>query len=78
MTTDKILDMIRDEREKQDDKWGEQNHHPLKWMSILMEEVGEASKAILEEDNVNYVDELIQVAAVVVAMIESHQRGNTI
>ena len=41
---------IHDERLKQEEKWGPQKHQPEKWMVILMEEVGEAAKAILEDD----------------------------
>ena len=78
MKREKIFKMIENERLNQDEKWGEQAHHPYKWMSILMEEVGEVAKAILEDDNVGYADELIQVSAVAVAMIESHQKGNRI
>ena len=36
------------ERARQDAKWGEQNHHPLAWLGILTEEVGELAEAILE------------------------------
>ena len=64
------------ERSRQDRKWGEQNHHPHKWTDILMEEVGERAKALLEDDPIGYRDECIQVAAVAVAMIESFDRGN--
>ncbi|NJB83641.1 nucleoside triphosphate pyrophosphohydrolase family protein [Wenyingzhuangia aestuarii] len=45
---EKILKEIVLERKKQDKKWGEQNHSPMEWMPILMEEVGEASKEALE------------------------------
>lgn len=43
-----IFDQIQIERIKQDTKWGTQNHDPQWWMNILMEEVGEVSKALLE------------------------------
>jgi len=36
------------ERERQDAKFGIQNNTPIEWISILMEEVGEASKEALE------------------------------
>ena len=68
------IEGIKTERLRQDNKWGEQNHHPEKWMNILMEEVGEASKAILEQDFEQYRKELIEVAAVAVAAIESYHR----
>ena len=71
-----VLDLVRTERMQQDSKWGEQNHPDLYWLGILMEEVGEASRAIIEgrgweekRDN-----ELIQVAAVAVAWIEAIRR----
>ena len=63
------------ERERQDAKWGEQNHPIETWMLILMEEVGEMSKAALEnrpEDEVR--SELVQVAAVALSMLESFDR----
>lgn len=39
-------------------------------MTVLMEEVGEVARAILERDYKNLFDELIQTAAVCVAMAE--------
>ena len=62
---------VYEERMKQDEKWGQQNHDPLKWNAILGEEFGEVSKAILEGDVKNYREELIQLAAVAVAAIEN-------
>lgn len=78
---------VTDERGKQLEKWGVQNHSPLEWMAILVEEVGEAQKEALEhhwEGNHYPIDpdrlqryraELIQVAAVAVAAIESLDRN---
>lgn len=43
-----ILNEIKKERQRQDAKWGEQNHNLVEWMAILTEEVGEASKEALE------------------------------
>jgi len=67
------------ERECQDAKWGEQNHNPYIWLAILGEEVGEANKAILEtrldgKEIIKYRDEMVQVAAVALAAIESYDR----
>lgn len=39
-----ILQAIAAERQKQDEKWGKQNHSPIEWLAILGEEVGEANK----------------------------------
>ena len=67
------------ERSCQDDKWGEQNHTPMEWLMILGEEVGEANKALLEhhfagKDIIKYRDEMVQVAAVALAMVECFDR----
>lgn len=79
-----VADEVLLERQRQDEKWGEQNHHPMEWLTILGEEVGEANKAALEAhfkgygaqgDWSNYRAELIQVAAVAVAMVECLDRG---
>lgn len=43
-----IYKEIKKERERQDEKWGEQNHNILKWNAILTEEIGEIGKAINE------------------------------
>jgi len=74
-----ILKEIKKERVKQDNKWGEQNHSPSDWLMILGEEVGEVNKAALEAKFgggtlIEYRKELIQVAAVAVAMIECYDR----
>lgn len=98
-----IFDQISIERDRQDVKWGEQNHpilspnYPedsrrfyyeeatlwkaanadralagcLAWDGILLEEVNEA---LAESDPVKIREELIQAAAVIVAMIESLDR----
>lgn len=82
----KILDEIQAERIKQDEKWGLQNHPPRDWCMILGEEVGEVNKAALEayfskyyfnkeKSLQEYRAELVQVAAVAVAMIESLDRN---
>ena len=43
-----VLHEVEDERERQNHKWGEQNHNPIEWISILGEEFGEASKEAIE------------------------------
>ena len=43
-----LLDEVRRERERQEDKWGAQNHEPSWWLTILAEEVGEAARDVLE------------------------------
>ncbi len=79
----KVINEIRAERTRQDDKWGVQNHHPIMWLGILGEEYGEACKGALEAhflgyaqtgDHSQYRKELVQVAAVAIAALESHDR----
>lgn len=81
-----VYDEIRQERQRQLDKWKIQNHLPIEWLPILMEEVGEVSREALEnhfpvykpfKGFENYRKELIQVAAVAVAMIESLDRNSS-
>lgn len=61
------------ELDRQFQKWGKQNHSFPFYLAILLEEIGEASRAYLEkkpgaEQQIH--TELIQVAAVAVAMAE--------
>lgn len=71
-----VLHDVLLERGHQESKWGVQRHTLSYWMLILNEEVGECSKALLEHDLVNYREELVQVAAVAVAAIESFDAGS--
>ena len=69
-----IANILR-ERDRQDEKWGAgRTLSPEMWLTILMEEVGEAAKAALE-GSANYPVELTQVAAVAIAAIESYDGG---
>lgn len=80
-----VLSEIAAERAAQDEKWGQQNHDAGTWLAILSEEVGEFSKAILEKrfpgsqgkiNEAEIREELKQVAAVAVSMIEAFDRGH--
>ena len=65
-----ILGEVAKERARQYDIFGTQDHSLNEWYTILGEEVGEVAQAILEEWRDDVRTELIQVAAVCVAMIE--------
>lgn len=74
------------ERLRQNEKWGKQEHDPIEWLGILGEEVGEVNKACIEtyfnyegadSDYSEYRKELIQTAAVCVAMIECLDEKNS-
>ena len=80
-----VLDEVKVERERRERLWGEQNHDPQDYFAILSEEVGEVAKEVVEwrfnpapkkrEDRLTFMrHELIQVAAVAVAMIEAIDR----
>lgn len=84
--TRSVLAEVSCERLRQEVRWGEQNHPPIIWHAILGEEVGEATKEILEalfsaDDTVKRDrlmrarQELIQVAAVAVATVQSLDRN---
>tara|TARA_B100001287_G_scaffold44957_1_gene34019 strand:+ start:1123 stop:1353 length:231 start_codon:yes stop_codon:yes gene_type:complete len=75
MKQSQILNLIKKERERQDKKWGIQNHNIFKWLAILGEEVGEVNKSALENNYQEVISELIQIGAVTVAMIESLERN---
>lgn len=69
--------LVAQERIRQEEKWGEQNHEPSLWLAILMEEVGEAASSILcnkwgtaKHRNKEFPKELVQVAAVCQAIYE--------
>ena len=66
-----IMEFIGVERDRQDEKWGKQVHLDTKWLTILVEEVGEVAKAILErQDKETLEHELVQVAAVCCLWLE--------
>ena len=80
--TDRAIDLIREERRRQRDQWGDQeNVSPYEWVSILGEEFGELCEAINETYFQNpkhperggegqIVREAVQLAAVAVEIIE--------
>lgn len=81
------LEDVLSERVAQQKKWGEQNHDPFVWLSIIQEELGEASqealKARFESDDdkaAMHLDKLkeeaIQLAAVSLAFVESLDRNS--
>jgi NTP pyrophosphatase (non-canonical NTP hydrolase) len=72
---DSAIELVRAERERQFKKWGKQRHDVFTWMSILMEEVGEAAQAALHDKfggkaKGTFGLEMIHVAAVAVQIIE--------
>ncbi len=67
------------ERVNQDLKWGEQNHDPFTYLTVLTEEVGELAQAALHTkfggDKADGLRaEAVQVAAVALAFVECIDR----
>lgn len=80
------LNLIAEERCRQNLKWGEQNHDLPTWLTILVEEVGEFAEAVLDStfglddkrygipDHDHVLVEITQVAAVATAIMEYLKR----
>ncbi len=71
----RMLYAISEECQRQDGKWGEQNHGDLYWLGIVTEELGELAQAIIQ--NRPYKDtqqELLHLAAVCVSWGECRLR----
>lgn len=43
-----LLNKVGEERYFQESKWGIQNHSRERWLAIIVEEVGEVAKEVLE------------------------------
>jgi NTP pyrophosphatase (non-canonical NTP hydrolase) len=77
------VEAIAQEADRQDAKWGQQDHSPERWFAILGEEFGEVGREVTkwipprgrEPDPANYRTELIQLAAVALRMLESFDRS---
>lgn len=75
---EEVISRTKLERVKQDKKWGIRDQHPSVWLTILTEEYGEVAREICEANfdptklSDNYEEELVQVIAVAMAMLENH------
>ncbi|MGF9913709.1 hypothetical protein ABEX47_03240 [Paenibacillus ehimensis] len=81
------LQSVIEERQRQNAKWGEQNHPLAAWVSILGEEYGELCEAVNETifnngpearekgGHANIRAEAVQVAAVAVQLVEMLDRN---
>lgn len=76
---ERIVQDILVEREKQSEKWGEQNHSDGDWSLIAGEEFGEACQAALHTKFGGKASgttraELVQLAAVIVQWVDCIDR----
>lgn len=76
-TTERALAAVANERNRQRDKWGVQQHSPAEWMAILGEEFGEACREAVdvqwEHPGFSWQrlrQELVETAAVAVQIVE--------
>ncbi len=88
-TRREALHLVNQERDRQDEIWGEQNHSPQFWTGILGEEYGEYCQAVNETvfnngeearklgGYENMMMELTHVAAVAVGAMEALMRKRT-
>ena len=73
ITKETFNNLIQTERNAQDEKWGEQRHSDEKWLTILLEELGEAAEAVLENNDEALLVEVVQVAAVLENWVTSRE-----
>ena len=73
------IELVKDERQRQDEKWGyPQENAPFEWISILTEEVGKLARATndallgpyAKKDIGKAVYYAVHVSAVALAMVE--------
>jgi NTP pyrophosphatase (non-canonical NTP hydrolase) len=74
-----IMDVLA-ERHRQDARWGEQNHDPFTYLTVMLEEAGETAEAALHTrfggpKAVGLRGEAVQLAAVALAIVECLDRG---
>ncbi len=78
MTRMKVLEAVLAERERQDDKWGDQTANSDEhWTVILTEELGEVAREVYEGRSAGMFEEVIQCAAVAFAWAEAFLNRNT-
>ena len=66
-----FYDLIQMERNAQDAKWGEQHHSDEKWVAIALEELGEVAKAVIENNDVELLPEIVQTVALLECWVTS-------
>lgn len=74
---------VLEECDRQDEQWGEQDHHPAYWLAILGKQVGQFGSAVLNREWWTDKDaataalrhEAVQTAAVALQVVECIDRG---
>ena len=63
--------LVKNELDAQNAKWGNQYHSDEKWLAITVEELGELAESILEGNEFDFIEEAVQLTAVLVNWITS-------
>lgn len=70
-TFNMIAEAIEMERKRQNEQWGAQSHSHETWLAILLEEIGEVAKSVLQDKPMEDLQqEIIQAAAVCFVWLE--------
>lgn len=73
-----IFEDVEMERERQDKLWGgptnDDQHNRRDWLDFILHQVNQAETAATEDDGGRYRKQLMQIAALAVAGIESYDR----
>lgn len=76
---DKLWEEIKQEQVRQDEKWGDQrNLSDMRWLGIVLEELGEAAEEVLSDNPEKMRKEVIEVCASAKTWLECMDRGDTI
>lgn len=82
LSRDKALVLVLSERRRQDDGSGLWNLEPFAWRNLLNEKVDAFSRCLYAkfsgDSNVGLREEIVQVAAVALAMVEAYERNGMI
>ena len=69
---EKVFDMVRQERERQDIKWGDYNHSPTLWLALAMRQMGHLGRDMVTGTREDCVKEAVQCVSVLIAFCEAN------
>lgn len=74
-----VFSLIKEERQRQNGKFGNPpvNSPRRTWITVIQEEIGEVSRAEIDQKPDQYVSELIQVAACIIYDLTDFEQGSS-
>ena len=73
-----VIDDIEEERSRQEKKWGgsthDDQHRHEDWLRVMIRQIGDADRAVECNDGDYYRKQLVQIAALAVAALDSPDR----